>query len=130
MAILALGLRIGEDLDGRPRQSGIFLIASGGLIAHKILIRPPQESHLKKGRDAPQERPNGSPANPEADRRPNEGCRCFQDVRLPSKRHAKDELTAERRPGRLPVSNANPRFLIRQPHNLNSALLPHSAIRT
>jgi hypothetical protein len=27
---------------GRPRQVKIFLIASGGLIAARILIRPPQ----------------------------------------------------------------------------------------
>jgi hypothetical protein len=35
---------IGEGLDGKPRQSRIFFIASGGLIAHKIRIRPPQRS--------------------------------------------------------------------------------------
>jgi hypothetical protein len=33
--------------DGNPRQSRIFLIAPGGLMPHKILIRPPQESHFK-----------------------------------------------------------------------------------
>jgi len=30
---------MGGGLEGNPRQSRILLIASGGLIAHKILIR-------------------------------------------------------------------------------------------
>ena len=37
---------IGGGLEARPRQSRIFGIASGGFIAHRILIRPPQRSHL------------------------------------------------------------------------------------
>jgi hypothetical protein len=38
---------MGGGLDGNPGQSNIFFIASGGLIAHTILIPPPQHSHLK-----------------------------------------------------------------------------------
>jgi hypothetical protein len=42
-----MAAEIGGGLDGSPMQSRIFLIASGGLIAHSILIRLPQESHFK-----------------------------------------------------------------------------------
>jgi hypothetical protein len=38
---------IGGGLDGNPRQSSTFFIASGGFLAHKILIGPPQESHFR-----------------------------------------------------------------------------------
>ena len=38
---------IGGALEGRPRHSRIFLIASGEWIAAKILMRPPQRSHSK-----------------------------------------------------------------------------------
>jgi hypothetical protein len=43
----------GGGLDGDPRQSSIFLIASGGLTAHRIRIRPPQESHSKTSNPKP-----------------------------------------------------------------------------
>ena len=36
-----------RGLEDNSRQSKIFFIASGGLMAHKILIRPPQRSHFK-----------------------------------------------------------------------------------
>jgi hypothetical protein len=38
---------IGGGRDGNPRQFSIFLIASGGLTAHRIRILPPQASHFK-----------------------------------------------------------------------------------
>ena len=37
----------GGTLEGRPRHSKIALIASGVLMAAKILIRAPQRSHLR-----------------------------------------------------------------------------------
>jgi hypothetical protein len=38
---------IGGGFDGNPRHSKIFLIASGGLMAQRIRIRPPQALQFK-----------------------------------------------------------------------------------
>ena len=37
----------GGGLEGRPRQSRILRMASGGWIAQRILMRPPQRVHSK-----------------------------------------------------------------------------------
>jgi hypothetical protein len=40
---------IGGGLEGRPRQSRILRIASGGWIAARILMRAPHRAHAKTG---------------------------------------------------------------------------------
>jgi len=44
---------IGGALDGRPRQSSILRIASGGFIAAMIRIRAPQHGHSRTSTEKP-----------------------------------------------------------------------------
>jgi hypothetical protein len=38
---------IGGGLEGKPKQSRVLRIASGGSMAARILMRPPQRGHSK-----------------------------------------------------------------------------------
>jgi hypothetical protein len=55
--------KLGGGREGNPRQPRIFFIESGGLMARKILIRPPQRESMlnpKSGRlSPPQMMPDG-----------------------------------------------------------------------
>ena len=47
MSISCTAGKTGGGLEGRPRQSIIFRIASGGFTAQRIRIRPPHSGHFK-----------------------------------------------------------------------------------